>query len=233
MPFRNKQLSQMEISAFCQQIAMVVNAGLPTYYGISILRDEAADEPTKALLSEIYTPMEGGATLYEALQATGQFPKYMVHMIELGETTGRLEEVLLSLSNYYEREAQIRDGIKKAATYPLIMTIMMIAVIMILIAKVLPVFSQVYEELGSDLTGLARTLMHISNLLYDCFCNSVSHFINRWTDPRSYRSWTHAFPSPETGYDDCSKSFCQLHVSCTCERIGYRQRSFTCKGACK
>lgn len=165
MPFRNKQLSQMEISAFCQQIAMVVNAGLPTYYGISILRDEAADEPTKALLSEIYTPMEGGATLYEALQATGQFPKYMVHMIELGETTGMLEEVLLSLSNYYEREAQIRDGIKKAATYPLIMTIMMIAVIMILIAKVLPVFSQVYEELGSDLTGIARTLMHISNLL--------------------------------------------------------------------
>lgn len=165
MPFRNKQLSQAEIAAFCQQIAMVVNAGLPTYYGVSILRDEAADAQTKALLSEIYTPMEGGVPLYKAIQATGQFPGYMVHMIELGEETGRLEEVLLSLSNYYEREAQIRDGIKKAATYPLIMTLMMLAVIMILIAKVLPVFSQIYEELGSELTGVARTLMRISNLL--------------------------------------------------------------------
>lgn len=165
MPFFNKQLSQLEIAAFCQQIAMVVNAGLPTYYGISILCDDAADEPTKALLTQIYTPMENGAPLYEALRATGQFPEYMVHMIELGETTGRLEEVLLSLSNYYEREAQIRDGVKKAATYPLIMTLMMIAVIMVLIAKVLPVFSQIYQELGSELTGIARTLMHISNLV--------------------------------------------------------------------
>lgn len=165
MPFRNKQLSQAEIAAFCQQIAMVINAGLPTYYGISILRDEAADEATRELLSLIYTPMEGGAPLYEALQMTGQFPDYMVHMIELGETTGRLEEVLLSLSNYYEREAQIRDGIKKAITYPLIMTTMMIAVILVLIAKVLPVFSQIYAELGSELTGFARTLLRISNLL--------------------------------------------------------------------
>lgn len=165
MPFRNRQLSQAEIAAFCQQIAMVVNAGLPTYYGISILRDEAADEPTKALLSQIYTPMESGSPLYEALKATGVFPEYMVHMIELGEATGRLEEVLLSLSDYYEREAQIRDGIKKAVTYPLIMTTMMVAVILILIAKVLPVFSQIYEELGSELTGFARTLMLISNTL--------------------------------------------------------------------
>lgn len=165
MPFHKNELSQMEIAAFCQQIAMVINAGLPTYYGISILRDEAADEVTRQLLGEIYTPMENGAPLYEAIEKTGQFPGYMVHMIELGETTGRLEEVLLSLSNYYEREAQIRDGIKKAVTYPLIMTAMMIAVILLLIAKVLPVFSQIYEELGSELTGFALTLMRISNFL--------------------------------------------------------------------
>lgn len=165
MSFRNRQLSQAEISAFCQQIAMVVSAGLPTYYGISILRDEAVDEQTQNLLTQIYSPMEDGTPLYQALQATGRFPEYMVHMIELGETTGRLEEVLLSLSSYYEREAQIRDGIKKAVTYPLIMTTMMIAVILVLIAKVLPVFSQIYAELGSELTGFARTLMHISDLI--------------------------------------------------------------------
>lgn len=158
-------LTQSEISAFCQQIVMVIRAGLPVYYGISILRDEASDEQTRALLSEIYTPMEGGATLYEALRATGMFPSYMLHMIHLGETTGRLEEVLTSLSHYYEREAQIREGIRSAATYPLIMTFLMIAVILVLVAKVVPVFSQIYAELGSELTGSARALLKVSTLL--------------------------------------------------------------------
>lgn len=160
-----KQLTQSEISAFCQQIAMVIKAGLPTYYGVSILRDEAADEQTAALLSEIYEPMESGKTLYEAISKTGVFPAYMVQMIRLGETTGRLEEVLDSLSRYYEREAQIKNGIKNAATYPLIMTFLMIAVIFVLVAKVVPVFSQIYEELGTELTGTARTLLQISTVL--------------------------------------------------------------------
>lgn len=162
---KRNPLTQAEISAFCQQIVMVIRAGLPTYYGISILCDEAADEETAALLSEIYKPMENGATLYEALRATGVFPSYMLHMIHLGETTGRLEEVLTSLSHYYEREAQIREGIRSAATYPLIMTFLMIAVILVLVARVVPVFSQIYEELGSELTGSAQLLLKVSTVL--------------------------------------------------------------------
>lgn len=162
---RNKQLSESEISAFCQQIAMVVKAGLPTYYGISLLKDEATDEETAALLAQIYEPMENGGMLHEALRATGVFPDYMVHMIELGETTGRLEEVLTSLSTYYTREAEIRNGIRSAVTYPLILTCMMVVVIIVMVAKVLPVFSQIYAELGSELTGFAGTLMNISGIL--------------------------------------------------------------------
>lgn len=160
-----RALSNAEISAFCQQIAMVIDAGLPTYYGISILMDDAPDDEAKELLSRIYKPMESGGTLHSALEGTGVFPKYMVHMVELGEQTGRLEEVLKSLTVYYEREASIRSCIKSAVTYPLIMTVMMLAVIVVLIAKVLPVFSQIYEELGSELTGTARVLMNISTVL--------------------------------------------------------------------
>ena len=153
-----KTLSQAELSAFCEQIAMVIRAGLPIYYGISILRDESPDKETAALLNQIYEPMEGGSTLFDALSMTGVFPSYMLHMIRFGETAGRLEEVLVSLSNYYEREAEIRDSIKHAVTYPLIMTAMMLFVIFVMIAKVVPVFSQVYAELGQDLT---LSLIHI------------------------------------------------------------------------
>ncbi len=160
-----KPLSQSELGAFCQQLAMVVRSGLPVYYGISILRDETADKETAALLGEIYEPMEGGSTLYYALKKTGIFPSYMLHMIDFGETAGRLEEVLVSLSEYYEREAEIRDSIRHAVTYPVIMTIMMVCVILIMVTKVLPVFSRIYEELGTELTGIAKKLMTVSDIL--------------------------------------------------------------------
>jgi type IV pilus assembly protein PilC len=65
---KKKSLNQLELSAFCQQIAMIIEAGLPTYYGISILRDDAPDEETKALLSKIYEPMESGGSLHDALK---------------------------------------------------------------------------------------------------------------------------------------------------------------------
>ena len=70
-----------------------------------------------------------------------------------------------SFAFFLIKARKIRNGIQKSITYPLIMTVMMIAVILVLIAKVLPVFSQIYAELGSDLTGFARMLMHISNLI--------------------------------------------------------------------
>lgn len=165
MSRRTQYLTNAEISAFCQQIAMILQAGLPTYYGISILCDDAPDEQTQKLLLQLYKPMEEGSTLYTAMETTQVFPPYMVHMVQLGEETGRLEEVLLSLASYYEREDSIRANIKGAVTYPLILSTMMIAVILVMLAKVLPAFSQIYAELGSELTGFSRTLMTISNAL--------------------------------------------------------------------
>lgn len=165
MSQKKQILSDAEISAFCQQIGMIIKAGLPTYYGISILRDEASDEHTKEFLNSIYEPMEKGITLGVAISETNVFPEYMVDMIRLGEETGRLEEVLDSLAIYYEREADIKASIRQAVTYPLIMSLMMLVVIVVIITQVVPVFTHIYEELGSGLSGTALVLMNISNVL--------------------------------------------------------------------
>lgn len=174
---KNNMLSEAEISSFCQQIHMIVKAGFPIYYGISILQEDATDEDTKKLLTQIYTPMEQGASLYEALSGTNVFPAYMQQMIRIGEETGRLEEVLASLSVYYEREAEIRAGIKQAITYPLTMSIIMLAVLIVIITKVVPIFADVYAELGSGLSGAAKLLMNVSTFLNQYLLIFVIAFI--------------------------------------------------------
>lgn len=158
-------LSDMELAIFCQQMAMVITAGLPAYQGISILMEDSDNATSKALFKELFEPMQLGSTLHAALRDTNKFPEYMVNMIELGEETGKLEEVLKSLAFYYEREAGIQSAVRHAITYPSIMIAMMFVIIIVMITQVLPIFSQIYAQLGSELTGNARFLMEISNIL--------------------------------------------------------------------
>ena len=162
---KKRQLSNLEIAAFCEQIAMIVSAGLPTYEGIVILMEDAPDAETKAILSSIYKPLEEGSSFHEALTLSGVFPKYVLDMVEIGETSGKLDDVLSSLHTYYEREEAIRSGIKNAVLYPLIMIVIMIAILLVLITKVLPVFNQIYTELGTGLSGFALAMMNFSSIL--------------------------------------------------------------------
>lgn len=162
-------LGNLEIASFCNQLAMIIGAGLPAYEGISILMEDAPDKETKEILQKIYEPLETGSTFHEALRSSGYFPKYVLDMVELGEMSGNLDDILHSLHHYYQREESIRQGIKNAVSYPLIMIGIMIAVLLVLIVKVLPIFNQIYTELGSGLSGFALAMMNFSQGLNKYF----------------------------------------------------------------
>ena len=162
---KQQMLGNLEIAAFCDQLSMIVSAGIPIYEGISILQEDAPEEETAEILSVISNSLDHGSSFCDALRETNVFPKYVLDMIGIGELAGKLEEVLNALTGYYKREESIQNSIKNAVTYPLLMIAMMLAVILVLIAKVLPVFHQIYMELGSDLTGFAGAMMRFSDAL--------------------------------------------------------------------
>ena len=151
---KQQMLGNLEIAAFCDQLSMIVSAGIPIYEGISILQEDAPEEETAEILSVISNSLDHGSSFCDALRETNVFPKYVLDMIGIGELAGKLEEVLNALTGYYKREESIQNSIKNAVTYPLLM-----------IAKVLPVFHQIYMELGSDLTGFAGAMMRFSDAL--------------------------------------------------------------------
>lgn len=161
MSSKTSLLTSTQISAFCRQTAVVLNAGIAAYEGISILL-EYADDDTKHILSPIFLSLDQGSSFTDALLKSNAFPSYMTHMVHLGEQTGKLEEVLDSLSEYYEREASIKEGIRHAVTYPILLTLLMLSVLFVLITKVLPVFQNIFLKLGSDLDGPARQIMVFS-----------------------------------------------------------------------
>ncbi|MEG2916227.1 MAG: type II secretion system F family protein, partial [Oscillospiraceae bacterium] len=101
-----------------------------------------------------------GDRLSESLKNCIVFPQYMIDMIFIGETTGHLDDVMDSLSKFYVKEDSTNSNIRSAIRYPLIMIAMMIIVILVLMIKVLPIFNQVFMQLGSEITGITKGIMN-------------------------------------------------------------------------
>jgi type IV pilus assembly protein PilC len=158
------KLTNNELVAFFNQMEMIVHAGISVEEGISMMLEDSKEEEEKKLLKELHEKLEIGILFCETLKETGVFPDYAIHLVEIGEQTGHLDEVLGSLARYYERQEVLTKSIKNAITYPLIMIVMMGVIVFTLIVKVMPVFNQVYEQLGTSMSGIAATTLQMGEL---------------------------------------------------------------------
>lgn len=158
-------LTNTEVQAFCSQMSMILKSGISSIEGITIMLDDSQNKDEQDFLKITLDTLNMTGSLYEALKDTGACPDYFLHMIQIGEQTGTLDDVMVSLSDYYEKEASLSQTIRTAVSYPLMMIIMMIAVILILITKVMPVFNQVFHQLGSDMTGISKGFLNMGVFL--------------------------------------------------------------------
>jgi len=103
--------------------------------------------------------------LWPALEKAAEYPDYLVRMCRLAEESGTLDEVMSSLEKYYQREDDIKQSVRSGVIYPLLMSVLMGAVVLILLIKVMPVFRSVYQQLGTDLSGLSLRLFNLGEIL--------------------------------------------------------------------
>lgn len=99
------------------------------------------------------------------MRAAGGFPVYVIEMVEIGQKTGHLEDVFRSLAGYYERLEQLQKSIRNAVVYPSVLLVMMLFVVLVLLIKVLPIFQEVFQQLGAELSPAAQALMQLGQFL--------------------------------------------------------------------
>ncbi len=116
-----RAFSSEEISAFCDQIAMLLNGGIPIYEGTHILYEEMDAGRTKDVLKRVDENVKSGLSFSEALKESKAFPDYLCEMVAIGETTGKLEDIMHSLAGYYERESVIKNSIRSVISYPTVL----------------------------------------------------------------------------------------------------------------
>lgn len=160
-------LKNQELAAFCNQFSMILQSGISSMEGLSLLLEDAQNEEEKKLLQLLYDEVCQTGELASAFEKTKQFPTYFIHMVRMGEETGSLDDVMESLASYYEREYLISLNIRNAFTYPMIMIGMVIFIIILLLTKVLPIFEQVFLQFGREMTGIAKGFLFLGNFLSD------------------------------------------------------------------
>ena len=177
MAHQKINFTNIELSFFCEQLSMVLSSGISAFEGFTLMAEDSENEQERALFSEILSHLENGCSLYESLSNTGYFPAYLLQMVQIGEETGKVDEVFSSLALHYQREHSIRHSIRHALIYPLIMTAMMLLVVLILLTKVMPIFNQVFIQLGSEMTGLAGILVALGDRLSQSIFVVIAFFI--------------------------------------------------------
>lgn len=154
------KLKPAYISRLCSELHDTVSSGMSVNDGIYMLMgDEDNDPVLKTLLEET----SKGSTFSAAVKHSQAFPSYVEEMIEIGEQTGRLDSVLKELSNYYQRQEEISQNIKNAVTFPLILLAILIVIVVVLLTQVLPVFNDVFRQLGVTMSASATALMNIGS----------------------------------------------------------------------
>ncbi len=160
-----RSFSNMELSSFCGQMALILKSGISVMEGLTIMLEDAASGDETAVLNILISHMQETGSLYQAMDTSGFFPGYLLHMVEIGEETGTLDEVMVALQVHYDREDSIRKSLRNSITYPMIMTGMLVVVVVVLLVKILPIFNQVFMQLGTEMTGLSRMLLNLGMAL--------------------------------------------------------------------
>ncbi len=150
----NKQLESLAISVFCENMAMMLGAGIGAEEAAGLLGEDSTQGSFHDAAKSVqkFLLLQGG-TLSEAVAQSGYFPAHVSDMIRVGESAGRIEQTLRSLAGYYASRSRLETKLKSAVLYPLVLLVLMAAILGVLLAKVLPVFAGVYTSLAGDLTS--------------------------------------------------------------------------------
>lgn len=145
-----KMLTDEETAFFCEQLAMLLEAGIPLADGMEILSEDARDERFKEISGALLKQMNDDVTLFDAMERSKIFPDYAVKTVRIGSVTGRLEDALNGLSDYYSKRAELRQTVKSSVSHPLILLAMMTAVIIVLVIKIIPMFRDIFAQFDAS-----------------------------------------------------------------------------------
>lgn len=160
------KLSLKDIAVFCRQFSFINAAGISILRALEITKKQTENKKLKLILDSAFEDVQKGKSLSDALGASNELPTMLVNMVKVGEASGTLDKIMERMAFFYDKEYKQRQKIKGAMTYPIVVSIFAVVVILVLVVKVLPVFiDMIKQNGGGELPLPTKIVMAFSNFL--------------------------------------------------------------------
>ena len=161
-----KKVKDKDLAVFCKQFSAVLNAGVTIISALEMMSEQLENKTLKRALQEAQAYVQKGGTLADAFKLNPKvFPPIMINMTAAGEMSGNLEVCFDRLTTHYETANALHSKVKGAVTYPIVILIVVVAVVAVLLVGVIPQFSQMFDDLGSELPAATQMLVNLSDFL--------------------------------------------------------------------
>ncbi|MCB1058640.1 MAG: type II secretion system F family protein [Calditrichaeota bacterium] len=159
-----------DLKIFARLFGTMINAGLPIDQCIQILVDQMQNKRFRRTIAEIHNQVAGGESLSEAMSKHKDvFDNLFVHMVAAGETGGALAMVFNRLAVYLEKADALRRKVKGAMIYPAVIACVAIGATVFLLIKVIPVFANMFKDLGAELPKPTQFVLALSDVMQKTF----------------------------------------------------------------
>lgn len=154
-----------ELAFCCRQLSAMLTSGLTLVKAIDILTKEQENEKARAIWQDVYENVQKGESFSSTLEMhSGSFPDFLISMVGAGETSGSLDIIMQRMSDHYAKENKLKNTIKSAMIYPMILLGLCIVIVIFLFTKIMPVFLGMYED-PSTMPFLTKVMKAISDFL--------------------------------------------------------------------
>ena len=176
-----KKIKLKPLAIFCRQFATLINAGITAVKSLDILYQQTEDKPLKACIGRVYEAVQKGEAMSEAFRKQGAaFPELFINMVMTGESAGNLDAVLLRMADHYEKENKMKNKIKGAMVYPMVLATLTVVVVILMLAVVLPSFIGIILAGGGEIPLPTRILLGLSDILSNYwYLIGGSHHLDR------------------------------------------------------
>jgi type IV pilus assembly protein PilC len=161
-----KRVKPKHITVFSRQFATMISSGLALLRALYILENQTTNTKLKTVIGQIRSDVEGGSALSDALEKYPKiFGRLYVSMVRAGEAGGILDETLNRVATQLEAEDSLKRSVRSAMVYPLLIAAFALIIMTAMIMFIIPIFSKMYNDLGSQLPAMTRVMVTISDTM--------------------------------------------------------------------
>src|SRR5436305_87609 len=161
-----KKIKPRSMQVFSRQFSTMIEAGLNIVAALVILEEQTDDRYLAEIISELRADVEGGLLLSQAMARHPKvFDELYVSMVQAGEASGLLDQVLDRVADQIEKATKIKRRVKGAMVYPTVVFTFATLVLIAMLMFIVPIFAQIFTSLNGQLPLLTRVVMAASNVL--------------------------------------------------------------------